>query len=271
MYPTRLDTYGCGCKHDCDYCYAKSQLEFRKLWNPHDPRVACLKKIEIAIKKLPRGKIVRLGGMTDCFQPREAKKRVTLETIKLLNEHEIGYLIVTKSPIVSYPYVQEVMNKDLAHIQITVTCLNDKISKKYEKAYSPEARIKAILKLQEQGFDTAIRLSPLLEEVMDFDKLNSYKIEKCIVEFLRINPWIQRWFPYADHKKYTLYKGNYYHLPLEEKTRIIEKVKLPNISVCEDVPEHYDFWQKNYNPNPTDCCNLRIDLKKDKKEGVIAS
>lgn len=23
-YPTRLDTYGCGCQHDCSYCYDKS-------------------------------------------------------------------------------------------------------------------------------------------------------------------------------------------------------------------------------------------------------
>lgn len=30
-YPTRLDTYGCGCAHDCDYCYAKALLHFRKL------------------------------------------------------------------------------------------------------------------------------------------------------------------------------------------------------------------------------------------------
>ena len=27
-YPTRLDTYGCGCMHDCKYCYAKSLLDF---------------------------------------------------------------------------------------------------------------------------------------------------------------------------------------------------------------------------------------------------
>ena len=30
-YPTRLDTYGCGCYHNCSYCYAKSLLEFRNL------------------------------------------------------------------------------------------------------------------------------------------------------------------------------------------------------------------------------------------------
>ena len=28
-YNIRLDTYGCGCQHDCSYCYAKSLLEFR--------------------------------------------------------------------------------------------------------------------------------------------------------------------------------------------------------------------------------------------------
>ena len=32
-YPVRLDTYGCGCQHDCKYCYAKSLLDFRGLWN----------------------------------------------------------------------------------------------------------------------------------------------------------------------------------------------------------------------------------------------
>lgn len=28
-YNTRLDLYGCGCAHDCAYCYAKSLLSFR--------------------------------------------------------------------------------------------------------------------------------------------------------------------------------------------------------------------------------------------------
>ena len=28
-YTTMLDTYGCGCQHDCKYCYAKSLLDFR--------------------------------------------------------------------------------------------------------------------------------------------------------------------------------------------------------------------------------------------------
>lgn len=43
-YPVRLDTYGCGCAHDCNYCYAKSLLDFRGLWDAKEPAVAELKR-----------------------------------------------------------------------------------------------------------------------------------------------------------------------------------------------------------------------------------
>lgn len=161
-YPTRLDTYGCGCQHDCSYCYAKSLLSFRKLWNVKEPKVANISKIEKVISKLKKGTIVRLGGMTDCFQLCELKNRTTYETIKLLNKYGVGYLIVTKSDIVSNDEYLNIMDKKLAHIQITITTLDDKLSLKYEKASIPSKRINAIKKLQEQGFDVAIRLSPII-------------------------------------------------------------------------------------------------------------
>ena len=255
-YPNRLDTYGCGCEHDCKYCYAKSLLSFRNLWKPDDPAVADIKKIERVIKKLPKGSVVRLGGMTDCFQPCEVTYRNTYETIKLLNKYGIQYLIVTKSHLVGEDEYTSIMDKDLAHIQVTVTTLDDELSVKYEKASIPSKRIKAILRLQELGFDVAIRLSPLISEYMDFDKLNSLGIEKAIVEFLRVNTWIKQWFD-IDYSKHTLTEGGYKHLPLDEKIKLIQKVKIPVISVCEDVPSHYNYWKEHFNPNRCDCCNLR--------------
>lgn len=260
-YQTRIDTYGCGCSHNCDYCYARGQLEFRKQWFPKNPSIADIGKIKRKIKTLPAGFVVRMGGMTDCFQRLELDQKVSLETIKALNEQKVGYLIVTKSPIVAYPYYLDVLDKELAHVQITVTSLDPELSKRYEKAYPPDQRIKAILTLQEKGYDVAIRLSPLLEVHMDFDKLNSLGINKCVVEFLRYNGWIKEWFAresYENLDKYTHIHGNYRHLPLDEKLRIISKVKIPSITVCEKVPEHYEFWKTHFNPNPADCCNLRI-------------
>ena len=54
-YPSRLDTYGCGCGHDCSYCYAKSQLNLRNKWHPSNPAVADIDKIGMQIQKLTPG------------------------------------------------------------------------------------------------------------------------------------------------------------------------------------------------------------------------
>ena len=62
-YPVRLDTYGCGCAHDCGYCYAKSHLDFRGLWHPGDPSVADGGKIRKKLDKVPAGTVLRLGGI----------------------------------------------------------------------------------------------------------------------------------------------------------------------------------------------------------------
>lgn len=62
-YSTRLDTYGCGCQHDCKYCYAKSLLSFRNLWNAEQPSVADIDDLRRAIRKIKPGSIVRLGGI----------------------------------------------------------------------------------------------------------------------------------------------------------------------------------------------------------------
>ena len=259
-YPTRLDTYGCGCQHDCKYCYAKSLLDFRGLWNNEKPVVGNMKQIRNAIIKAKKSgiEVLRLGGMTDCFQPLELKYRTTYQTIKLLNKYKIKYLIVTKSHLVANDEYMKIYDKDLAHFQITTTCLDDDLYRKldYEKASVPSKRIEAIKKLQENGFDVAIRLSPLIEEYIDFDKLNNLGIEKAIVEFLRVNHWIEKWFD-IDYSKFTLKENGYKHLELDEKKRILSKVKIPIISICEDVTDHYEYWKNNFNPNKNDCCNLR--------------
>lgn len=249
LYNTRLDTYGCGCAHDCSYCYAKSLLNFRKLWNAKEPAVADIDKIERRIAKLKPGSIVRLGGMTDCFQPIEEQMGVTLETIRLLNQRRIGYLIVTKSDLIC-DYMN-ILDKNLAHIQISVTWIP------CEKAVSTERRIKAIEKLHEAGFDVAVRLSPYVPQFVDFERLNAIKCNKIIVEFLRVNHWIKKWLP-LDYSEWTVKHAGYEHLPLEKKIAALARITgFDEVSVCEDVSEHYDYWRECVNHNKEDCCNLR--------------
>lgn len=253
-YSIRLDTYGCGCQHDCSYCYAKSLLEFRGLWNPKNPSIGDISQIAREIRKLPR-EVVRLGGMTDCFQPAERLHKVTYKTIKLLNRRRIPYLIVTKSPMVAE--YMDVLDKDLAHIQITVTTLDDKLCRTYEKAPPPSDRVKAILRLQEEGYDVSLRLSPFIPEYVDFERLNALGIDKICIEFLRVNSWIEKWFK-IDYSKYTVKQGSYRHLPLSLKKKYISRITgFKEMTVCEDEDKAYEYWKYNFNHNPDDCCNLR--------------
>ena len=255
-YSTRLDTYGCGCQHGCKYCYAKSLLSFRGLWDEDHPAVADIDEIRKKIRHIKPGEIVRLGGMTECFQPCELIHRNTYKTIKSLNKRRVGYLIVTKSHLVANSEYMAIYDPDLAHFQITVTTLDDDLSLTYEKASVPSKRIESIKTLQNNGFDVAMRLSPLIEQHMDFNRLNSLGIDKCVVEFLRVNSWIEKWFK-IDYSKYTVSQSGYKHLPLAEKKRIIQQIQIPSITVCEDVTAHYEYWKNHFNPNKEDCCNLR--------------
>lgn len=226
------------------------------------PRIADIEKVKKKIRNLPEGTIVRMGGMTDCFQPLELEQRITYQAIQELNRQGIRYLIVTKSSIVARPEYRELFDRNLAHIQITVTTLDAERAWSYERASPPNERTQAIMLLQDAGFDVSIRLSPIVEEFMDFDRLNSLGIQKGIVEFLRINSWIKQWFRGVDYSRYTHRQGGYCHLPLEEKRRVLEQIQIPDISVCEDVTEHYQYWKEYVNPNKEDCCNLRLAKEK---------
>jgi DNA repair photolyase len=256
-YPTRLDTYGCGCQHDCSYCYAKSLLSFRKLWNNEEPAVADIDKVIKKVNRIPSGTTLRLGGMTDCFMPMEKVYRNTYKLIKELNKKKIHYLIVTKSDIVADDEYIQIMDKELAHIQISVTTTDDNIAKTYEKAALPSQRIAAIEKLYKAGFDVQFRLSPFIPQYIDFNVLNNVKCDKILIEFLRVNTWVKKWFD-IDYSPYTLKEGGYNHLPLDVKKEYLKKITgFKEYSICEDVPEHYNYWKENYNFNINDCCNLR--------------
>lgn len=157
-YPTRLDTYGCGCYHNCSYCYARSLLDFRGMWDPDNPRIASTQDISKALRKVKSGTVLRLGGMTDCFQPIERIYGATRQAIQMLNARGIGYLIVTKSDLVAEKAYTRVMDPELAHIQISVTSTSDAPNFLKERASAPSDRLRAAERLSKAGFDVSLRV-----------------------------------------------------------------------------------------------------------------
>jgi len=229
-------------------------LSFRKLWDVARPSVADIKKVRKVIPKVTG--TIRLGGMTDCFQPCERDLGVTYELIKCLNEYRKHYLIVTKSDLVADDKYIAVLDKELAHVQITITSTDNEVSSKFEKAPLISKRIEAAEKLNALGFDTSIRLSPYIPQYVNKDIINKINCDKLLMEFLRVNTWISRWFD-IDFSRYNLKSNGYLHLQLEDKVAHLEGLYKKQMSICEDVDEHFNFWKDTYNYNKDDCCNLR--------------
>lgn len=257
-YPTRLDLYGKGCFYDCTYCYAKQMLNFRKLWKPDNVGVAPLLDVYKTIKKIPAGSVVRLGGMTDCFQPIETIYKNTYNTIQALNRKGIHYLIVTKSNLIATDDYLDILDKDLAHIQVSIPSTDNNVLSATDNAPAYEIRKETIETLQNHGFDVSLRLSPFLYETTDFEEINSIHVDKCLVEFLRVKPsMVENLKDFIKFNEYTVKEGGYRHLTLNKKLKILSKLDFKEITVCDDVNEHYNYFKKYINNNPYDCCNLK--------------
>ena len=149
--------------------------------------MADIRKVARSLDRITPGTILRLGGMTDCFQPAERRHHATREAIRRMNARGIGYLIVTKSALVAEDEYLALIDPQLAHIQISITTTSDALAQTYERASPPSARIAAIEKLAAQGFDVSVRLSPFIPQYIDFAILNAIRCRKILVEFLRVN------------------------------------------------------------------------------------
>lgn len=175
----------------------------------------------------------------------------------MMNEAGKPYLIVTKGTgVLTRPEYLAALDKGLAHIQVSISSTDDAFAKTYEVgAQTSSSRIADYHKLEDLGYDVALRVSPYMLGHVDWAKLGGHKL---LVEFLRVNSWILKWMP-VDLSDYELKSGGYRHLPLERKIEELDKASgFDQVSVCEDVDEHYEYWKANVNANKDDCCNLSL-------------
>lgn len=295
-YPFKVDTYGCGCSHNCTYCYARASLDFRELWDKDRPKVADVGEIkryfesgkDALIKKhLP----VRLGGMTDCFANDEDRLRVTEKVIEYLNSIDYPYLIITKNKLVQ-DYV-DILNKDNCIVQLTITTEFDDLSGIYEEGASlTTERLAAGKKLAENGIYTAARINPLWPMAKDGFYTGGTKSKKKFRYFTFNLPQL-----IADHGFKTIIAGflrlsshnikyikektgedvswlfdkqrvenGAYHFSTDEIRYYYERIKGicdsngVEFSVCYDSDRNYQAFRHLW-ANQNDCCNCEGKVK----------
>jgi DNA repair photolyase len=180
-YSFEIDSYGRGCFHNCVYCYAKDQLTTHGFWNRPQPfpvNLAEVRKVfytvfetnksnkwrSIMEKRIP----VRVGSMSDSFMWMDTKYGVTKELLKIFEFYRYPYIIFTRSDLVAHDDYISILDKELCSVQFSISGNNNKFTRVIEPgAPSYERRLKALEKLNQQGFWTTVRINPLFPKYPD--------------------------------------------------------------------------------------------------------
>lgn len=180
-YSFEIDSYGRGCFHNCVYCYAKDQLTTHGYWNKPQPfpiNLAEVRKVfytvfetdkrskwrSIMERRIP----IRVGSMSDSFMWMDTKYGITKELLKIFDFYKYPHIIFTRSDLVAHDDYMTLLNKDLCSIQFSISGNNNKFTRIIEPgAPSYDRRLKALQKLNENGFWTTVRVNPLFPKFPD--------------------------------------------------------------------------------------------------------
>ncbi len=168
-----------GCEHGCAYCYARPYHEYlgfnagldfetKLMVKEHAPD---LLEWELASSRW-EPKHLACSGVTDCYQPVERELKITRACLEVLARFRNPVGIVTKNALVTRdlePLV-ELSHFQAAAVAISITSLDSKLAGKLEpRASRPEARLRALRKLNDAGVPAGISLAPVIPGLNDHE------------------------------------------------------------------------------------------------------
>jgi DNA repair photolyase len=175
-FDTSLNPYR-GCSHGCSYCYARPTHEYLGFSAGLDFETRILVKEdapELLRKALssPRWepRVVALSGVTDAYQPVEAKLRLTRRCLEVFAEFRNPVTIITKSALVARDadLLAELARHDAASVNVSITSLDDRLRRALEpRASSPKSRLAAIETLAAAGVPVGVLCAPVIPGLND--------------------------------------------------------------------------------------------------------
>lgn len=149
-----------GCPHKCRYCYASFMKRFtnhKEEWGEFIDIKLCDKPIDI--KKI-EGKNVFLSSVTDCYNPYEAKYKITRKVLEQLVNANCTIQISTKNKLIlrDLDLLKQMKNVSVA---MSVNTLDENLRKDMDRASSIKDRLETLKTLHENEIYTILFMSPI--------------------------------------------------------------------------------------------------------------
>ena len=168
-----------GCEHGCIYCYARptheylgfsAGLDFESKIMVKEDAPELLRAELMSPKWQPQ--VIFMSGVTDCYQPVEARLKLTRRCLEVLAEFRNPVFIITKNHLVTrdIDLLSELARHQAVVVWLSITTLDSKLRKIMEPRTAPPAgRLAAIRELSQAGIPTGVNVAPIIPGLTDHE------------------------------------------------------------------------------------------------------
>jgi DNA repair photolyase len=170
-----------GCAHGCAYCYARPSHEYLGFGSGTDferrivikPRAPELLKAAFD-KRSWQGELLVFSGITDCYQPIEARYELTRRCLEVCRDYQNPVHIITKGTLVErdIDVLRELHARASVGVSVSVTFWDAEVARIIEPYVpAPRRRIETIRRLSEAGIPVVVHVAPVIAGLSDRDML----------------------------------------------------------------------------------------------------
>jgi len=168
-----------GCQHACAYCYARPTHEYLELGAGTDfDRKIVVKRDapDLLDARLRRpdwlGDPIVFSGVTDCYQPLEARLGITRGCLEVCRAFRNPVGILTKASLVArdVDLLADLAKDGDASVYLSIPFLDPEVARALEPGAPPaERRFETLAELHRAGIPVGISISPLIPGLNDED------------------------------------------------------------------------------------------------------
>jgi DNA repair photolyase len=168
-----------GCEHGCVYCYARNTHPYWGYSAGVDFESKILIKREspqLLAKKLASPKWIAtpimLSGNTDCYQPIEAKLKLTRQILEVLERYQHPVGMITKSALIlrDIDIIARMAEKKLARVAISINTLDETVRRQLEpRTATIQKRLQVIEEMSKAGVHVVAMLAPVIPGLNDHE------------------------------------------------------------------------------------------------------
>lgn len=166
-----------GCYHGCAYCYARPSHQYLGHGAGTDFERKIVVKVnavallrEAFAKRSWRGETIALSGNTDCYQPLEARYRLTRGILETCLEHRNPVGVITKGSVIrrDLDVLAALAREASCRVTMSIAFADDGDARAIEPwASPPSKRFETMRMLADAGVPVGVSLAPLVPGLND--------------------------------------------------------------------------------------------------------